>query len=64
MKAIVYNQYGTPDVLKLTDVPQLSPKDDEVLVKVHAVAVNAADHHLLSGPIPRIMGFGMFKPNN
>ncbi|HKZ82451.1 MAG TPA: NAD(P)-dependent alcohol dehydrogenase [Anaerolineae bacterium] len=64
MKAIVYNQYGTPDALTLTDVPQPSPRDNEVLVKVHAVAVNAADHHLLSGLVPRIMGFGVFKPNN
>jgi len=64
MKAIVYNQYGTPDALTLTDVPQPSPKDDEALVKVHAVAVNAVDYRLLSGPVPRIMGFGVFRPNN
>ena len=64
MKAIVFNQYGTPDVLKLADVAVPQPKDDQVLVKVYAVSVNSADVRLLSGPIPRIMGFGLFKPNN
>ena len=64
MKAIVFNQYGTPAVLTLAEVPQPLPKDHEVLIKVHAVAVNAADHHLLSGPVPRIMGFGLLKPKD
>jgi len=64
MKAIVFNQYGTPDVLKLADVAVPQPKDDQVLVKVYAVSVNSADYRLLSGPIPRIIGFGLFKPNN
>jgi NADPH:quinone reductase-like Zn-dependent oxidoreductase len=64
MKAIVYTQYGPPDVLRLTEVAKPTPKDHEVLVKVHAASANAADHHLLSGPIPRIMGFGLLKPNS
>jgi NADPH:quinone reductase-like Zn-dependent oxidoreductase len=64
MKAIVFNQYGTPDVLKLANVPVPTSKDDQVLVKVFAASVNSADYRLLSGPIPRIMGFGLFKPNN
>lgn len=64
MKAIVYNQYGAPDVLKMMEVTTPLPKDDEVLVKIYAVAVNSADYRLLSGPIPRIIGFGVFKPNN
>jgi NADPH:quinone reductase-like Zn-dependent oxidoreductase len=64
MKAIVFNQYGTPDVLKLANVPVPTSKDDQVLVKVFAASVNSADYRLLSGPIPRIMGFGLFKPKD
>jgi NADPH:quinone reductase-like Zn-dependent oxidoreductase len=47
MKAIVYTEYGSPDVLHLKDVEKPVPADDEVLVKVQAVSVNAADLHLL-----------------
>ena len=43
MKAIVYHTYGSPDVLKLEDVQKPVPQDDEVLIKVHAAAVNAGD---------------------
>lgn len=64
MKAIVFNQYGGPDHLKLAEVPIPTPKDDQVLVKVYAVSVNSADTRLLSGPVPRLMGFGLFRPNN
>ena len=64
MKAIVFNQYGGPKHLKLAEVAMPTPKDDQVLVRVHAVSVNSADTRLLSGLIPRLMGFGLFKPNN
>jgi NADPH:quinone reductase-like Zn-dependent oxidoreductase len=40
MKAIVYTEYGPPDVLQLTEVEKPVPKEDEVLIRVHAVAVN------------------------
>jgi NADPH:quinone reductase-like Zn-dependent oxidoreductase len=64
MKAVVCTQYGSPDVLKLKEVAKPIPKANEVLVKVHAAAANAADHHVLSGIIPRIMGFGLLTPND
>ena len=49
MKAIVNNEYGTPDVLKLEEVEKPVPKDNEVLIKVHAAAVNIADWYFLTG---------------
>jgi len=47
MKAIVYHTYGSPAILKLEEVEKPVPNDDEVLVKVYAASVNAADWHLL-----------------
>lgn len=64
MKAIVFNQYGGPEHLKLAEVAIPKPKDDQVLVKVYAASVNSADYRLLSGPVPRLMGFGLFRPKD
>jgi len=62
MKAIVYTRYGQPDVLKLKEVPKPSPKDNEVLIKVHAAAVNDFDWGLLRGR-PFVLRIGaLFKP--
>src|SRR5437899_10418547 len=65
MEAIVYTKYGAPDVLELKEVEKPTPKDDEVLVKVHAVSANAADLHLLRGKpfLFRLMS-GFIKPKN
>jgi NADPH:quinone reductase-like Zn-dependent oxidoreductase len=49
MKAILYHQYGSPDMLKLEDVERPFPKNDEVLIKVHAASVNSWDWDLLRG---------------
>lgn len=66
MKAIVYEKYGPPDVLHLQEVEKPTPKEDEVLVKVHAASINAADWHLLTADIflIRLMGMGLLKPKN
>ena len=64
MKAIVQDTYGGPDVLELRDVPVPVPGDDEVLVRVRASSVNAADWHLMRGKpyFMRVMGFGLRAP--
>jgi NADPH:quinone reductase-like Zn-dependent oxidoreductase len=66
MKAIVYTEYGPPDVLNLEEVQNPVPKDDEVLVKVHAASANAADWHIMRADpfLVRLMGFGLLKPKN
>ena len=43
MKAVVYTQYGSPDVLTLSEIEQPSLNDDQVLVKVHATSVTTGD---------------------
>jgi NADPH:quinone reductase-like Zn-dependent oxidoreductase len=66
MKAVVYTQYGSPDVLQLKDTEKPVPNDDEILVKIQAASVNALDWHLLTADIflVRLMGLGLFKPKN
>jgi len=49
MKAIVCTKYGSPDVLQLKEVEKPTPKDDEVLIKVHASSINDWDWNLLRG---------------
>ena len=62
MKAIVYHKYGTPDALELTEVDKPIPKDDEVLIKVHAVSINDWDSGLLNGDFINRMLNGLRKP--
>lgn len=63
MKAIVYTQYGSPDVLKYKEIEKPAPKDNEVLVKVHAASANAADWHILrADPFLVRLAYGLLTP--
>lgn len=65
MKAIVYEKYGTLDVLELKEVEKPTPKDNEVLIKTHATAINFADSGLVRGkPYMGRLWSGLFKPKN
>ncbi|HEX8228099.1 MAG TPA: NAD(P)-dependent alcohol dehydrogenase [Chloroflexia bacterium] len=65
MKAIVYTKYGSPDVLQLQEVEKPTPGDEEVLVRVHTVSINAMDWHLLRGkPLFARPMIGFPKPKN
>jgi len=65
MKAILFTKYGSPEVLQLTEVEKPTPKDNQVLVKVHAASVNPLDWHSMRGPLVlRLMNGGLLKPKN
>jgi NADPH:quinone reductase-like Zn-dependent oxidoreductase len=64
MRAVVHTRYGPPDVLEVHDVALPTPDTDEVLVRVRAASVNAADRHLVRGKpfLVRLMGYGVRAP--
>jgi NADPH:quinone reductase-like Zn-dependent oxidoreductase len=69
MKAIVFTEYGPPDVLQLKEVEKPNPKEDEVLIKVYATTVSSGDYTMRSSPVSiRFMAllfgfnFGFIRP--
>lgn len=65
MKAIVCQKYGSPESLKIIDVPIPIPSEDEILVKVKAAAINDYDWSYVRGrPLIYRLMFGLFKPKN
>src|SRR2546430_7459632 len=64
MKAIVYHEFGSPDVLRLEEVDKPVPNDNQLLIKVRAVSVNPLDWHFMEGPpsLGRLPAFGLVKP--
>jgi NADPH:quinone reductase-like Zn-dependent oxidoreductase len=59
MKAAVYEVYGPPEVVTIREVPKPVPKHDEVLIRVHAATVSAADWRIRSRNVPTGFGFIM-----
>jgi NADPH:quinone reductase-like Zn-dependent oxidoreductase len=65
MKAFTYERYGPPESLRMAEVDKPSPDADEVLVKVLAASVNAADWHLLRGkPLFSRATLGLLRPKH
>lgn len=53
MQAVVYTRYGAPDVLQLVDIPKPAPRNNEVLIRVHATTVTIGDVRMRSFTVPR-----------
>ncbi len=63
MKGVVYTRYGPPDVLALREVEKPAPKDNEVLIKVHAASINSWDWDMLTGrPFEYRLVSGLLRP--
>ncbi len=65
MKAAIYTRYGPPNVVQIMDVDEPVPRDEEVLIRIRAAAVNPLDWHFMRGT-PRVgrIVFGLRKPKN
>jgi NADPH:quinone reductase-like Zn-dependent oxidoreductase len=61
VKAIVYSEYGGPEVVRLADIDVPVPAEDEILVAVQAAAVNPLDWHLTRGTPPAAASHDWFS---
>lgn len=62
MKAIVYEEYDSPDVLHLIELAKPTPRDDQILIKIHAVSINGSDKEGVSGKPLYARMRGLRKP--
>ncbi|WP_253250615.1 NAD(P)-dependent alcohol dehydrogenase [Arthrobacter globiformis] len=70
MRAATYRRFGPPDVVRVEEVPKPAPRPDEVLIRVHASTLSAADHRARSRTVPAglktltALGLGIFRPRH
>src|SRR5262249_513253 len=66
MKAIVYTKYGPPDVLQIQEIEKPSPKDTEVVVRIHASSANALEWRMFTLPrwFVRLISGGLHRPKD
>lgn len=70
MQAATYRRFGPPEVVSVEEFPKPSPRPDEVLIRVHASTVSAADHRARSRTVPAgleiltALGLGVFRPRH
>ncbi len=64
MKAVIYTDYGSPEVLQLREITKPVPNDDQILIKVRAASLNPLDWHFMEGTpyLMRALGVGLRKP--
>jgi 2-desacetyl-2-hydroxyethyl bacteriochlorophyllide A dehydrogenase len=64
MKAVVYTEYGAPDVMRVVEAEKPVPKDNEVLIRIHAASVNPLDMHMMHGPLVVRIAAGLRSPKD